>query len=372
MGVKIAIARHLNIFVNKNERPTLIYNFSASHVGGGLKRLVAYLEWFSKYNINYNAVFIINTRVQHLKFQYPQITIYCIKPSSLERLFNDHSTISDIIQKYPNPLLYFAYGIPVYRKIAKINWFHLSNLLPFKLKFANFFSLELSKMFLLRKRIKDMAKNVDIFSAESKHALFIAGEQCIHPSTIKYHLPNGIDLNLISPSPSSNYNESYAVAIGTKKYKAIKKTIEIFMSLQNKNELSRLIIIGSKKDILMPPPSKQNIEFINELPLEAIYELLSNAKYYISSSKVENSPNAVLEAALLSQNCLISDIPAHREIADALNITLKEIDFHGLPYLQFSKPTKEMVMKAKTKIWGDIIQDQLNFINKTSDARIKD
>ena len=70
-----------------------LFNFAASYCGGGFKRLYAYAEWF---NQNGGAWFIINSRCDYLKQQFPNNHFIIVNPSRIQRLFNDCSYLNGI------------------------------------------------------------------------------------------------------------------------------------------------------------------------------------------------------------------------------------------------------------------------------------
>jgi hypothetical protein len=48
-----------------------------------------------------------------------------------QRLFKDCDYLSDIKKEVGLPDLFYSYGIPIYYRLGKINWVHISNILPF-------------------------------------------------------------------------------------------------------------------------------------------------------------------------------------------------------------------------------------------------
>ena len=104
-----------------------IFNFSASHIGGGYKRLYAYSKAF---NAKGGAYFIINPKCKNLAHKFKNNKYFFEKLSIFNRLFNDCSYLEEIARSIGSLNFYYSYGIPIYFKIAKVNWFHLSNVLP--------------------------------------------------------------------------------------------------------------------------------------------------------------------------------------------------------------------------------------------------
>lgn len=88
---------------------------------------------------------------------------------------------------------------------------------------------------------------------------------------------------------------------------------------------SRLVIIGDghlrnalTKDT-QTFSERQRIEFHGLLPREKVYQHLAMSDLFISTSHVEGMPIAVLEAMACRCPLVLSDIPAHREIAQGVD-----------------------------------------------------
>jgi uncharacterized protein YlzI (FlbEa/FlbD family) len=101
---------------------------------------------------------------------------------------------------------------------------------------------------------------------------------------------------------------------------------QVFETLRAQEpEVTRLLIVGRKKDVpsrLLRDPLVEVVE--TGVSDEVLYAMLRNAAYYISASEIENSSVATLEALLLADNIVLSDIPSHREaITDLPNVVLE-------------------------------------------------
>ena len=95
--------------------------------------------------------------------------------------------------------------------------------------------------------------------------------------------------------------------------------------------------------------------FIGKVPHDEVIALLSSAKFYINTSRVENSWNAASEGALLAQESFISDIEPHLELLD---IIVREKYVHNNSALHFEK--KSLTPKD-LPTWSDIIEDMIEF-----------
>ena len=100
-----------------------------------------------------------------------------------------------------------------------------------------------------------------------------------------------------------------------------------------------------------------------------LLNLLYNAEYYISTSQIENSSNAVLEGLLLSKNIILSNIPSHNEMLrnwKTKTITLNNIEFHVLKDIDNNK--------IEAMSWIEVFKKMFDIINnfkKSSDLSKK-
>ena len=177
-----------------------LFNFSSSYSGGGLKRVVETAKWFDKHE---GATFIINSQAKKYLDQYNKKNTYIsILPSKLKRLFNDGYYMSDIILQVGTPDVYFSYGIPVFYKIGKINWFHISNALTITTSKIFLPFMKRVQMIEFKKRILKSMKYLQIVTGESEFSInFLKKASKNKYSHCLYEvLPNGYDLSLIKTS----------------------------------------------------------------------------------------------------------------------------------------------------------------------------
>ena len=91
---------------------------------------------------------------------------------------------------------------------------------------------------------------------------------------------------------------------------------------QSKNPSSRMVFIGdgSLRTALIQHSREaafdEQVTFTGLIPREKVFEQLLNADLFISTSRGEGLPVAVLEAMACRCPVLLSDIPPHREIAE--------------------------------------------------------
>ncbi|PIP92426.1 MAG: hypothetical protein COW00_00865 [Bdellovibrio sp. CG12_big_fil_rev_8_21_14_0_65_39_13] len=356
-----------------NEKVSILFNFSSSYVGGGFKRLKAYLNWYNENHLQYKSIFIINKRIAYLELQFPNVTIYTVNPSKFARFFCDDYYLNRILKNHNAIDVYFAYGFPVYRRLAKLNWFHLSNLLPLKTELTCKTSFERLKMKLLAHRIKRSLPKIDIFSAESPSSIKISIDSWAD-TTIpeKYCLENGIDEYLMESDTDPCLKAQYAISIGTKYYKRIDKVIEIFKVLNSSYSELEFKIIGPSLGQNKFNRYGLDIEFIDNLPQLAVYSILRQTKFFVSASSVENSPNSLLEAILLAEKCIISDIPAHRDLLKRLGVDkINKLKIGNEFFLEIQKVNVSLLKNSLS--WDHIIKKKMNYISsilKTSSNHV--
>jgi len=126
----------------------------------------------------------------------------------------------------------------------------------------------------------------------------------------------------------------------------LKNVINLLYSFNRiKDNRIELIIIGDGNErSFLDEESKtlgidKYVKITGEIPRDKVYEYLLNSDLFVSISKREGFPVAVIEAMACSCPVILSDIPAHREIADGNKfITLVDpynIDLLALEILKF-------------------------------------
>lgn len=94
------------------------------------------------------------------------------------------------------------------------------------------------------------------------------------------------------------------------------------------DQASRLVFVGEgpMRDLLVTKRRKsgleERVELTGLMPRDRVYERLANTDLFISASRGEGLPVAVLEAMACRCPVLLSDIPPHREIAGGTDLPL--------------------------------------------------
>jgi len=333
-----------------------LFNFSASRGGGGLRRLLEYSRWF---NTRGGADFIVHEQTREKVSPFTGNTHHFIKQSNLKRLFKDCDYIPEIIKQIGQPQIYFSYGIPVYSRVGRINWFHLSNLLAVYRKGIPL-SLEIrSKMLVVGNRLKRNAGNCDVMSAESENSLNLLAEHTGFSRKRMLKLENGVDGELLEASKKCGESKKKPImlAIGTYKYKRLRETYEVFSSLKHEKPDLELHIIGDPVEI---PPDILKQPGVVSLGIKygrqnEVYSALQEASYFITNTAAENSSVASLEGVILARESLISDIPPHRELLNECSFRTETFENQRVSMLRVKQT--EIADKIQYLSWDEAINE---------------
>jgi len=144
-------------------------------------------------------------------------------------------------------------------------------------------------------------------------------------------VPNGLDIarvdriaEKIRHDASVQSEEFRIVAIS--RLVDIKNPFAVLSAFQqNMDQNSRLTYIGegSLRHALTTKSQEMGlnskVEFTGLIPRERVFEQLLNADLFLSTSRGEGLPIAVLEAMACCRPVVLSDIPPHREIAESVD-----------------------------------------------------
>ena len=334
-----------------------LFNFSASHTGGGLKRLYEYAKWF---NENGGASFIVHPNCECLTCEFQNYNYFVVKQKKIQRLLNDCAYLKSIREKIKQPDLYYSYGIPVYFKFGKVNWFHLSNVLPLDSKGVPLLFFDrFIKFKLLGRRIKNNYKNADVIAAESNHSL---GLVKIKKTEKLFLSVNGSNDELAYLKTQDDMvKDDIATIVGTHGYKAIPDSYQIFKMLKKNYDNLKLVLIGNKETVPEKLKGEEDIIIAGVIPQSDVIDYLKKSKYYISTTRIENSFNAASEGIVFADESYISDIGPHREL-----LLHESYETISIPNLKNSvlHVKKEDISGKNMKSWGEIITDIINKVKE--------
>ena len=334
-----------------------LFNFSASHIGGGYKRLFAYSKIF---NSRGGAYFIIRPNCKNLALLFNKNKYFYVEKSNLKRLLNDSYYLKAILDSIGSLNLYYSYGIPIYSKIAKVNWFHLSNVLPLTPYGIPISFFHYVKMQVLGYRIRHNLINADVISAESLFSLGLFSREYKDNLFLSV---NGSDNEIfLFRKKNLQKKDNIAVVVGTYDYKAISESFNIFKMLKKSYSPDlKLVIIGDSRKISKVIISDKNVIIAGTLSHESTISYLNKAKYYISTTYIENSYNAVSEGVLLSNESYISDIAPHREFL--LNIPFRKIYIKDISRSILHIRNRD-ISNLNMKLWENVVNEMLGRVKK--------
>lgn len=363
----------MNLNISKKsinyERHKWLFNFSSSHVGGGLTRTLETIKWFDD---NSGAYFIINCKIKDMVLDYNKKNIFFfIKENKLMRLIYDGYYMSKIIKKIGQPEIYFSYGIPVFYKVGNINWFHISNSLSLKTKHISLTFLKRVQMWILKKRIIRSMNITDISTGESEFSINLLKKENDKKNLSCFYrvLPNGFDISILDDILNKKRQKlnKYALTIGTYSYKRVDLAVRLFHQIRKKNNLKKFIVIGETDSLPKFILNDNLVEFRSNISREKLFYLLYNSEFYISASQIENSSIAALEALLLSRNIVLSNIPSHNEMLS--NLKAKDLILEESNH-KF-KLLKNINKEFNAASWSDICESLFMIVNDYKKQNVK-
>ena len=212
------------------------------------------------------------------------------------------------------------------------------------------------KMGYLGWRIKQCYQNADIISAESQDALDSMRLPHGVKSCVSLNGANEIVLNNIENITS---RDNIAVVVGTYRYKALNDAYSTFKGLQRTNPALKLMIIGDEKIVPAHLKNKAEVKLLGALDHADVIRYLLKARYYISTTLLENSSNANLEGVYLAEESYLSDIGPHRELLDGMHYEEVSIPHLNRPLLYVKKNNLSM---DNLKCWDEVIQEMLMMV----------
>ena len=335
-----------------------LFNFSASYSGGGFKRLFAYAKWFNEHG---GACFLIHANCDALIKLFARNRYFIVNQSKLQRFLNDSDYLDTIGKEIGIPDLYYSYGIPIYYKFGRVNWFHLSNVLPLCMRGVSLPLLDKVKLYFLGHRIKINYKNMDIISAESNYSLNLVKTSYLTKLVVSV---NGSDDEILFQSRNIiEKKDATAVVMGTYQYKALGDSYAVFQMLRQVDAQLKLIIIGDKKKIPRKLLENEHVVATGYLNHNQVIEQLQKSTYYISTTQIENSYNAASEGIFFADESFISDIGPHRELIAGMSFEKVSIPKVKKPMLYIKK---ENISSQNLKTWNIVVSEMIDYVSMIS------
>lgn len=328
-----------------------VFNFAVSYSGGGLKRLYEYAKWFHG---NGGSCFIVHPNCDYLVSEFPNNKYFIVHQTRWQRLFSDCAYLEKIRLEFGEPDLYYSYGIPIYARFGKINWFHLSNVLPLALQNVPMKVFDWLKLAYLGLLFKKNFSNADVISAESKYSIAVIDRE--HCDKLFVSVNGGDDELTRIGSNTSAAKGNFATVVGTYKYKSVEHALLVFDMLKRANPKLKLQVIGSHVTLPATLARRDDVLVMGLLKRSEVINCLRDSKYYISMTHIENSYNAASEGIFLADESYISDIGPHRELLDGINFRSMELPSVGRTMLHV---TRDEISGHNLKSWNDVITEMI-------------
>ena len=333
-----------------------LFNFSSSYTGGGLKRLIAYIEWFNKKG---GAHFIVNEKLRGKLDDFSRNTYHYISITHFQKLINTQKYVDVVIKEMDRCEFYYSYNIPIKTNLAQIKWFHLSNVLPFiSMSKFNIPYRRRIELWWLGIIVRQGFRYSDFISAESRFSLQLLNQESNKKLLVS---PNGADqeISLISSFSSNNIVKNIAVVIGTYHHKNLIDSYKIYRYLKVNNNDLKLVIIGDIDTVPLSIKNDPQVELKGVIDHDKTMNVLYNARVYINTSKIENSWNAASEGVFLANESFISKIPPHCELLQDSKIKfLNHLGtFHPIMHI-----SQDNLNTHKLETWDEIITNMNEFI----------
>ena len=295
-------------------QPDIVFDFSSSPIRGAVRRLDAYIEYFRSHRLD--VVFLVHDALKERYTASGNLKIIYIKKNIINKIFLRNAYL---LHLKINPKWLFSYGIPISQPIGKKNWLHISNVLPFadsKIKLSMLLKL---KMKILNIQYSIFSKAADVVSAESAFSLEKYSE--FNRPPISVTLFNGIENKEFDSKHSFITMGKYAMVSGTQPYKRVDKSYKLYQELKGKYNLTTLIIVGSSKMLKQKFKKLPDVRVIDHLDDSDYFPMLTHAEIFISSTEIENSSCAILEAICHCKKSYFSDIPPTRELLNMPDVS---------------------------------------------------
>jgi hypothetical protein len=332
-------------------RNRFLLNFGASYCDGGYKRLHAYARWFDS---NGGAWFLIHPRCAQLREEFPRNGYFTVYRRRLARLFDDYRYLSGITAQIGPAELYYSYGIPLYTRIAEVNWFHLSNVLPLRTRGIPVSAFDRLKFAVLGRRIRRGFALADVISAESRHSLSLIDVSGNPRTCVSV---NGSDEELESMRTArAAEREDIATVLGTYRYKDVDSSWRIFRMLKAQHPTLKLAIIGEPAFVPGRVRADPDVLLCGPLARPDVVAWLRRSRFYISCTHTENSYNAASEAIFLADESYISDIGPHRELLEDSRCYRLSLPGVRMPVLHVKSAG---LSSAKLRTWDCVIEQMI-------------
>ena len=167
------------------------------------------------------------------------------------------------------------------------------------------------------------------------HRVVCCGEACFASFPAPYRwlagrryrsVPNGVDINRIDAAIAEDPPEADGIpftVVSVSRLVPIKNHATVLRAFARcRKDGDRLVYVGegverrSLSSEIAARRLEDDVELLGLLSREQVYQQMASADVYVSASRGEGLPIAVLEAMVARRPVILSDIPPHREIAE--------------------------------------------------------
>jgi glycosyltransferase involved in cell wall biosynthesis len=334
-----------------NVEHKFLLDFAASYSGGGYKRLYEYAKCF---NSDGGAWFAIHPNCASLSTEFRSNRFFVVRQSRLKRLYDDCSYIDALTPAIGVPALYYSYGIPLYRRLGRVNWFHLSNVLPLAAAGVPLSTANRLKAAYLGWKIKAGFERADVISAESNSSLAMIDPRFAEKFSVSV---NGSDDEISHlRAKAAADKDNVATVVGTVSYKSLDDSYRVFEMLRATNPDLKLMVIGNPTWVPRDLRAKEGVVMRGTLKQSDVIDVLRRSKYYISTTRIENSYNAASEGIFFADESYISDIGPHRELL--LNEAFDCVSIPGISR-KMLRVRQDGLSGANLKSWKTVVVEMI-------------
>jgi hypothetical protein len=334
----------------------ILFNFAASPVGAGLKRLYEYARWFDAHG---GARFIIHPRCESLQQEFNRNEFVVARQSSASRILRGVQAVRDVQRTVGTPDCYYAFGIPLHGRVGRVNWCHVSNVLTLAWRTVPLpLSMRLKFRILGRQTVSGLPY-ADVISAESNWALALFDP--VYRDRLCKSV-NGSDDELTEANHAvTEARQPIAVVVGTYPYKALDESCRVFDELRRTENRLTLHVFGDETLVAPGIRARTDVVVKGNRPRSEVIAELRRAKYYISTTLIENSYNAACEGIFFADESYISDIGPHRELVEGLRHQRVMLDGTIRPLIH---ALRSDLTTANLKSWAEVITDMNQRIDR--------
>lgn len=317
----------------------ILLNLLAATAGGQITRAEAFLKRFRKYAPNERLVIIkdqssLNFCDYYQDWDVINVDIGRGRLRALRRIAWENLNLPRLMDSENlSVFLTFSHYLPLTLNKSIRTIVGVSNLAPFSKEAWKIESASVKlKMWLLRHSIvasAERATKVIALSETCGHILDAAG---VDASKIVV-IPNGVEQNSFEENSSNrqSFVDPYILSVSHfHRYKNYERLIEAYKSLPTEflNKY-RLLLVGKPYDcryyskilnLIVQHRLSDRVTVIPGVPPSEIKVIYRNAKLFVFTSLIENSPNILLEALTYGLPILASNTPPMPEFGgDAIN-----------------------------------------------------